>query len=131
MDSKQERKCSHRLFATTQLLHVAKTLHRRHSIEFQSAAVGLLGVIEAQVCLPAQWMLAASCHVGVDRLESFVNMVEGIIEEFDSLDLDSLELLSCLGRSLSGLFVVGIAFLQTLRRRSESLASLPLCSAVK
>lgn len=124
MDSEQKGQGRHSLLATTELLHVTKTLHGRHSIEFQSTAVRLLCVIEAQVCLPTQRMLAAARHVSVDRLQSFVNVVEGSTEKLDTLGFDSLEFLSSFSSSLFGLFVVNVTLLQALRRRSESLTSL-------
>jgi hypothetical protein len=69
-------------------------------------------------------MLAALCHIRVDRLEGLVNVTKGFVETFRSLELDALEGLSSLGSILFRLLVVRVTVLETLRNRRESFARL-------
>lgn len=69
-------------------------------------------------------MLAALCHIRIDRLEGFVNVTKSFVETFRSLGLDALEGLSSLGSILFRLLVVRVTLFETLRNCRESFACL-------
>jgi hypothetical protein len=101
MNGKQKRQRSHRLFTSTELLHITESLHRRHGVEFQSTLVGFLRVIQAQIRVPSKRMFATLCHISVDSLEGFIDMIECIKESLRTLVLDSLKFCS----GLLGIFL--------------------------
>jgi hypothetical protein len=70
-------------------------------------------------------MLAALCHVSVDSLQSFINVIESVIEKLGSLRFDALERCCCLALIIFGFFEVSTSVLQLLSDIFKGLGRLP------
>mmetsp|Transcript_24724 Transcript_24724/g.70925 ORF Transcript_24724/g.70925 Transcript_24724/m.70925 type:complete len:257 (+) Transcript_24724:38-808(+) len=106
VNGKQECQGCNCLLSTTELFHITESFHWRHGIELHSTLVGFLRVIQTQVSITTQRMLATLRHIAVDSLQRLVDVVECIHEAAGTFVLDSLELGYSLPCVLLGLLKV-------------------------
>jgi hypothetical protein len=93
MNREQQRQRRNRFLATTQMLHIPEALQRGHSVVFQAGKIGLGAVFHVEVGLAAERELAALGQIFVGAADVFGDVVEGFLEEVETLLLDVFKVL--------------------------------------
>jgi hypothetical protein len=124
VNGKQQGQGRHRLFSSTQLLHVSKSFHRRHRIELHSPIVRFVCVFQAQESVAAKRVLTTLGHVRIDRFQCFINVIVSFIETSGTFRFDLQKLFRGnlgVGLSLLVFLLARLALLISNRVRFSSL----------
>lgn len=85
VDGEEEGESGHGLFSSGEMLHVAETLHRRHGVVLDAVEVGLVGVFHVEVSGTTDGEGGAAGELLVDTLDLLGDVVEGLLEEVESV----------------------------------------------